>query len=207
MVKMLSENVGTLRGHGDEPASRTRRSLRDRWLRARAFLQSALAVVRAQRQLRSCGMVASSVRVYGHVRCSSQGTIRIGDRTRLFGTVVDIELAAGPRGALSIGRGCSINYGTSIGALNSIMIGDGCYIGQYSIINDSDYHGIENRADPPASAPIVLEDRVWLGARVIVLKGVRIGHDTVIGAGSVVLKDIPPRTVAFGHPARVVRQF
>jgi acetyltransferase-like isoleucine patch superfamily enzyme len=54
---------------------------------------------------------------------------------------------------------------------------------------------------------VVIEDRVWLGARAIVLKGVRIGHDAVIGAGAVVTSDVPPRSVAVGVPARVVRQF
>jgi acetyltransferase-like isoleucine patch superfamily enzyme len=57
------------------------------------------------------------------------------------------------------------------------------------------------------SKPIILEDDVWLGARVIVLKGVTIGQGAVIGAGSVVTRDIPPHSVAVGQPARVVKTF
>jgi maltose O-acetyltransferase len=52
-----------------------------------------------------------------------------------------------------------------------------------------------------------MEDNVWLGNRVIVLPGVTIGHDAVVGAGAVVVKDIPPRSVAIGNPARVVKTF
>jgi galactoside O-acetyltransferase len=56
------------------------------------------------------------------------------------------------------------------------------------------------------SKPIVIEDKVWIGSQVVVLPGVRIGYGAVIGAGSVVTHDIPPMTVAFGVPCRVVRK-
>jgi galactoside O-acetyltransferase len=56
------------------------------------------------------------------------------------------------------------------------------------------------------SEPIVIEDKVWIGSNVVVLPGVRIGYGAVIGAGSVVSRDIPPMTVAMGTPCRVVRQ-
>ncbi|MDT0569755.1 sugar O-acetyltransferase [Streptomyces sp. DSM 3412] len=55
------------------------------------------------------------------------------------------------------------------------------------------------------SEPIVIEDKVWIGSNVVVLPGVRIGYGSVIGAGSVVSRDIPPMTVALGTPCRVVR--
>ena len=58
----------------------------------------------------------------------------------------------------------------------------------------------------PDGRPITIEDNVWLGARVIVLGGVTIGADSCIGAGSVVVDDIPPRSLAVGVPARVIRQ-
>jgi maltose O-acetyltransferase len=72
---------------------------------------------------------------------------------------------------------------------------------------DDDYHGIEDRHSPPPPKSIILEDNVWLGARVTILKGVTIGHDSVIGAGSVVTKSIPPRSVAVGVPASVIKTF
>jgi galactoside O-acetyltransferase len=55
------------------------------------------------------------------------------------------------------------------------------------------------------SEPIVIEDRVWIGSNVVVLPGVRIGYGSVIGAGSVVSRDVPPMSVAVGTPCRVVR--
>lgn len=56
------------------------------------------------------------------------------------------------------------------------------------------------------SAPIVIEDKVWIGSNVVVLPGVTIGYGSVIGAGSVVTRDIPPMTVAVGVPCRALRQ-
>ena len=55
------------------------------------------------------------------------------------------------------------------------------------------------------SEPIVIEDKVWIGSNVVVLPGVRIGYGSVVGAGSVVSRDIPPMTVAVGTPCRVLR--
>ncbi|TDC76223.1 sugar O-acetyltransferase [Micromonospora sp. KC606] len=55
------------------------------------------------------------------------------------------------------------------------------------------------------SEPIVVEDKVWIGSNVVVLPGVRIGYGSVIGAGSVVSRDIPPMVVAVGTPCRVLR--
>lgn len=55
------------------------------------------------------------------------------------------------------------------------------------------------------SAPVVIEDDVWLGARVIVLPGIRIGRGAVVGAGAIVTKDVPPYAVCVGNPARIVR--
>ena len=54
--------------------------------------------------------------------------------------------------------------------------------------------------------PVIIEDHVWIGAGAIILPGVRIGKDSVIGAGSVVTKDIPAGSVAVGNPCRVIRQ-
>jgi acetyltransferase-like isoleucine patch superfamily enzyme len=80
-------------------------------------------------------------------------------------------------------------------------------IGTHVMVMDCDFHRVEDKVWDPSGAPIVLEDRVWLGNRSIVLKGVNIGHDAVVAAGSVVTHDVPPRTVVAGVPARVVRHF
>lgn len=162
-------------------------------------------VLNAQLRLRGTHLPLS-VRLWGRVRVSGRSGITFGDRVRITGTTVPVELATSGTGTLTIGAGSYLNYGTSIAALASVSIGEACHIGQYAIINDNDYHDLHDRSKVPPSAPVVLEDRVWLGARVIVLKGVRIGHDAVIGAGSVVTRDVPPRTLSVGVPARVIKQ-
>lgn len=101
-----------------------------------------------------------------------------------------------------------INRHTFIDAIKLIKIGKDCGIGPSCYITDHD-HGL-NPDFPPLQQPMigkatVIGDRVWLGAKVTVLKGVTIGDDAVIGAGSVVTKDIPENAVAVGIPAKVIK--
>lgn len=89
-----------------------------------------------------------------------------------------------------------------------VTIGRRCLIGDAVLILDSDFHNLtpEGRHVLSAmSAPITIEDNVFIGSRVIVLKGVTIGKDSVIGAGSVVVRSIPPGVIAAGNPAKVIR--
>ena len=72
-------------------------------------------------------------------------------------------------------------------------------------------HGYEDRSipikdQPVISEPIIIEDNVWIGAKATVLYGRRIGKNSVIAAGAVVTKDVPPNTVVAGVPARVIRE-
>jgi acetyltransferase-like isoleucine patch superfamily enzyme len=108
------------------------------------------------------------------------------------------------RGAtIRIGSGTYLNRGTEIVAAHSVTIGRDCKIARDVIIMDTDQHGI--RGGTPPRADVVIGDRVWIGARAIVLKGVAIGDDSVVGAGAVVSRDVPARTVVAGSPARVIR--
>jgi maltose O-acetyltransferase len=56
-----------------------------------------------------------------------------------------------------------------------------------------------------ASPPVVVEDDIWIGARVIILPGIRIGKGAILGAGAIVTRDVPPYAICVGNPARVVR--
>ena len=107
---------------------------------------------------------------------------------------------------LSIGYGAGIGAHTQINVTTAITIGAGTFIGWYCDVMDSDFHRVLwiDRKPRPVSQPIVFEERVFVGAHTIVLPGVTIGHDSVIGAGSVVTKDIPPYSFAAGCPARVI---
>ena len=101
--------------------------------------------------------------------------------------------------------------GSSICAAKSVRIGDGCLLGADVIISDSDFHAVdpEARRDPArafeSAAPVRIGNNVFLGARAIVLKGVSIGDNTVVGAGSVVTRDLPKNVIAAGNPCRVIR--
>jgi maltose O-acetyltransferase len=182
---------------GRHPLARIRRAWRARG--------DALAVLRARLALRRCNRVPWSVRVRGRVIVQNYGRIELGERVNIDAATVPVELASFG-GPLTIGEATYINYGTTISAHTAVTIGAGCLIGNYAMIMDSDYHDVTDFAKPGATNPIVIEDRAWVGARAIVLKGVRIGRGAVVAAGAVVTKDVPPRTLVAGVPAKVVRE-
>ena len=82
-----------------------------------------------------------------------------------------------------------------------MRIGADCSLGPYTNILDNDFHSIEDRRRIPESQPVLIGDNVWIGSRVIILPGITIGNDAVVGAGAVVTRDVPPRTVVAGNPA------
>jgi maltose O-acetyltransferase len=165
------------------------------------------AHLRARWVLRRAAEVGRLVRLDGRARVVTAGTLRIGERVRMIGHVVPVELAVERGGELTIGDRTFLNYGVSIGATHSIRIGSDCSFGPYVNVVDTGFHGLEpeRRGERPPPEPVRIGDNVWLGVRVIVLPGVAIGDGAVIGAGSVVTGDIPPRALAVGVPARVLR--
>lgn len=169
--------------------------------------QDGTAVLRAKWYLRKATQVGPKVRIWGRPSIQNWGKMYVAERVQLVSTIATLELVANGEGTLEIGAGAYINYGCSISASKLVRIGPNCTIGTHVIMMDNDFHQLEpeRRNEIPESAPIILEENVWLGARVIVLNGVTIGRGSVIGAGSVVTRDIPPRTVAAGVPAKVIR--
>ena len=167
-----------------------------------------VSVVRAQWYLRHATSVGSRVRLRGRPLVMNHGRMVIGSRVQLVSTAATLELVAMKGGTLEIGERTLVNYGGSIAAADCVRIGARCLIGTHAIIMDNDFHRIEpeRRLEWPESKPIHIEDNVWLGARVIVLAGVTIGEGSCVAAGSIVNHDIPPRSLAAGVPARVVRQ-
>ena len=164
-------------------------------------------MLRARWYLRHAVALGPRTRLWGRPAVQIFGTVSIGDRVRLVSTVATMELVAGEGASLSVGDNTFINYGCSIAAAEAVHIGADCNIGTYVMIMDSDFHRLEpeRRNDWPDTAPIILEDNVWIGGRAIVLKGVTIGAGSVVAAGSVVTKDVAPRTLVGGVPARVLR--
>jgi maltose O-acetyltransferase len=132
----------------------------------------------------------------------------IGERTQLVSTVATLELISESGGALEIGCRSLVNFGCSLVATMLVQIGDDCHIGPHTMMLDNDYHRVEpeRRLERPPSRPIVVEHNVWVGARSIILAGVTIGTGSCVGAGSVVTRDVAPRTVVAGVPARPIRR-
>lgn len=108
-----------------------------------------------------------------------------------------------PDAKIIIGDSCGFS-GTVIGAFKSITIGENVRCGANTLITDSDWHLDDPRSGTPK--PIVIENNVWLGEGVKVLKGVTIGENSVIGAGSVVTKNIPANVIAGGNPCKVIKE-
>ena len=108
---------------------------------------------------------------------------------------------------ISIGDGSWVNYGMTVLDVAPVAIGADVLIGP----NCSLYTAIHptepgpRRAKWESSAPITLEDNVWLGGSVVVCPGVTIGENSIIGAGAVVTRDIPANCIAVGNPARVIK--
>lgn len=119
---------------------------------------------------------------------------------------------------------CTINNG-----VGDVLIGDRCRVGMSNVIigpvtigNDVILaqnivlsglnHGYEDITLPPHNQPvtkkkITLEDEVWIGANAVVVAGVTIGKHSVVAAGSIVTKDVPPYTVVAGNPARIIKKY
>jgi maltose O-acetyltransferase len=173
----------------------------------RGLLGKIGAALNARWYLRGASARGARVTLVGRPKVVNQGTMTFGERVRLDSTVAKMELVALPGGHLEIGNNVFINYGSSLVSSKHVKVGDDCLIGTHVMVMDCDFHRVEDKRWDTTGETIILEDRVWLGNRSIVLKGVTVGHDAVVAAGSVVTKDVPPRTVVAGVPAKVVRRF
>lgn len=125
-----------------------------------------------------------------------------GNPTRLCTWTTD-----GREGRIAIGDYVLISPGTQIIASESISIGSNTMFASGCYVSDSDWHDTYDRTrELDKHAPIVIGENCWFGVRAIVCKGVTIGDNSIIGAGSVVTRDIPANCIAAGNPARVVRE-
>lgn len=113
------------------------------------------------------------------------------------------------RGAeIIIGEESSFS-GTVIGCTKKITIGKNVLCGANTFITDYDWHNIDPKRRNESCTTgkeVTIEDNVWLGLNVVVLKGVRIGKNSVIGANSIVTQDIPENVIAAGNPCRILNK-
>lgn len=103
---------------------------------------------------------------------------------------------------LRIGKGVSMS-GVVLACFKKLTIGNNVRIGGNCFIFDGDFHLDDKRAGQPQE--VCIGNNVWLGMNVTVLKGVHIGENSLIGAGSIVTKDIPANVVAAGNPCKVIK--
>lgn len=97
-----------------------------------------------------------------------------------------------------------MNGGVEIQSAVGVTIGSGCAIGDEVIIQDTNFHEVDEGGAPKV-APVTIGKNVWIARRAIILPGVSIGDHAVVGAGSIVTKDVPAKTVVAGNPAKWVR--
>jgi acetyltransferase-like isoleucine patch superfamily enzyme len=138
------------------------------------------------------------------------GPVELGDFATVIATRDQIvRLSVWPvqqgMGRITIGSYCLICPGVRISSGSQITIGDNCMMASGVYITDADWHGIYDRAGFGRALPVCLSDNVWIGDRAMICKGVSIGENSIIGAGSVVVNPVPANAIAAGNPARVLR--
>lgn len=116
--------------------------------------------------------------------------------------------------SIIIGDNCNIGEGSHITAIDKVYVGNGVLTGKMITITDNS-HGLfdpEDLSIAPitrrlrSKGPVIIEDNVWIGDKVVILPNVKIGKGAIIGANSVIVHDIPPYSTAVGVPGKVVKQ-
>jgi acetyltransferase-like isoleucine patch superfamily enzyme len=138
-----------------------------------------------------------------HFWIQRNGRLELGERAWLRTEHAPNHVTVFPGARIAIGRDALIN-GAMLHAKREIAIGAELRLGFGARILDADFHDLD-QGTPERVAPVRIGDRVWIGANSLVLRGVTIGDDVVVAAGSVVTRDLPSRCLAAGVPARPLR--
>jgi acetyltransferase-like isoleucine patch superfamily enzyme len=146
------------------------------------------------------------------------GILRAGQNLVINNNVRSNPVGRGQRCIFAVDRGAKILIGDNVGisfatlnAQNSIVIHDNVLVGAGTCIYDSDFHPISpelrrlNRNASVKTSPVIIEENAFIGAACIILKGVTIGKNSVVGAYSLVTKSIPPNQIWAGNPAQYIR--
>jgi acetyltransferase-like isoleucine patch superfamily enzyme len=137
-----------------------------------------------------------------------EGRLEIGEHT-LLEPGCWLTLAPGAR--VQVGSGCFLNRNTMVAAKELVEIGDHVMFANGCFIGDADHRFDDPEKPVPwqgftTQGPVRIGDNCWFGVNCVVTSGVTLGERCVIGANSVVIGDLPPRTIAAGAPAKVIRE-
>lgn len=176
------------------------------------------------------GLLGSQADIQSGVHFEYPERIKIGDQCRISRHAL-LRANTETETAIRLGSGVSVKENTLINTnQGEVVIGDDCWLGPYSliygnggvvignhvmiashcVINTVSHHA--DRIDIPMSkqgihsAPVIIEDDVWIGIGAVILQGIRLGQGCIVGAGAVVTRDVEPGTVVAGIPARAIRQ-
>jgi acetyltransferase-like isoleucine patch superfamily enzyme len=122
-----------------------------------------------------------------------------------------VWLTAEAPGRIRIGEGTFLNLGVQVAAMDLVEIGAHCMFANGCFVSDANHRFDDPDRPVPwqgfsSKGPTRVGDNVWCGANVVITSGVTVGERCVIGANSVVTTDLPPRVIAAGAPARVIRE-
>ena len=139
-------------------------------------------------------------RKHGRLEINDGAQISLGNNSSMMsgGTIVAFE-----NSSITIGNNVLLNNNCEIYSSDKITIGDDTVISNNCVIRDCDIHKTVGKIN---HKPIIIGKHVWIGTNCIILKGVTIGDGAVIGAGSIVTKDVPSRAMVAGNPAIIVKE-
>lgn len=162
-------------------------------------------IVIAKYYLRKCTKVGSMVSTNGKPKIKNKGEIILGNKVRIWSNFNKTQIFVHKGAKLTVGDNSRIN-GVHIAAKEEVSIGKNVRIAPYVLILDSDFHSANDHFSDGKSGSVVIGDDVWIATKATILKGVTIGEGSVVAAGAVVTKDVPPYTVVGGVPAKVIKK-
>ena len=149
--------------------------------------------------------LGNRLRLVGRPVVINHGQLIIGNDVQLISDYQPTRLAVGAQAQLKIGDGTVINS-SILAAQRQITIGKDCRLAPFVHFMDSDFHDVGDRLADGKSGPIIIGDRVMIGAHTLILRGVTVGDGAELLPGSVVTKDIPAGALAGGVPAKVLQR-